>query len=107
MPYVRDRVLHDAGRHRPAQQSVSSVFSVVGAVWPDTVNSERRAAVLTVAREVASRATDPARITQALTAARVQTRFPQALQREAYGIASGEAGLAVLCAAFDQSAPSD
>ena len=58
-----------------------------------------------VSHEVAIRATDPERIGQALAAASGQTRFPQTLRREGYGIASGDAGLAVLCAAYDREEP--
>ncbi|MGH4007326.1 MAG: lanthionine synthetase C family protein [Pseudonocardiaceae bacterium] len=60
---------------------------------------------MVVARDVAVRVADPGRISAALTAARGQTRFPQSLRWKPYGIAEGEAGLAVMCAYLDACLP--
>jgi lantibiotic biosynthesis protein len=60
-----------------------------------------------IAREVAVRATDPERISVALAAAGRQTRYPQSLHWAPYGIAAGDAGLAVLCAYLDMCLPDE
>jgi hypothetical protein len=64
-------------------------------------------AALTIAQAVAARASDPGSISQANAAASRQTRYPQSLQREAYGIASGDAGLAVMCSYLDTCMPAE
>jgi lantibiotic biosynthesis protein len=60
-----------------------------------------------VARDVAQRATDAARLSDAFVAARSQTRFPESLYWVPYGIAQGDAGLALMCAYLDACLPSE
>ena len=62
---------------------------------------------MTVARDVAVRASDPGRISAALAAAAGQTHYPQSLHWEPYGIAEGDAALAVMCAYLDACLPSE
>jgi hypothetical protein len=69
------------------------------------LSGERRAAALIIAQAVAARASDPESIAQATAAASRQTRFPESLQREPYGVASGDAGLAVMCSYLDACMP--
>ena len=76
-------------------------------MWRSLLDPERRVAATAVAREVAVRATDPERISAALSAAGEQTRFPRSLHWTPYGIAAGDAGLAVLCSYLDACVPNE
>jgi class I lanthipeptide synthase len=60
---------------------------------------------MAVGREVAVRVRDPARLTAALAAVGSQTQYPESLHWEPYGIAQGDAGLAVMCAYLDRCLP--
>ena len=71
------------------------------------LNPGRRAAAVAVGHEVARRATNPVRISAALAAAGDQTQFPRTLHWEPYGIAAGDAGLAVMCAYLDACLPDE
>jgi hypothetical protein len=62
---------------------------------------------LTVAREVAGRLKDRDLLLAANEAARGQTRFPKTVYWEPYGVAQGDAGLALACAYFDQCFPQE
>ena len=84
---------------------MSSVLPTLSHPWVQVVTGSRGSNAAAVARDVATRATDPELIGQALAAASGQTRYPQTLRREGYGIASGDAGLAILCAAYDRVEP--
>jgi hypothetical protein len=75
--------------------------------WISTLESERRSLAVAVAREVAVRATDPERISAALAAAPTQSQFPRSIHWEPYGVAAGDAGLAVMCAYLDACLPSE
>jgi class I lanthipeptide synthase len=66
--------------------------------WRPVLDSARRVDAVAVARDVAARVSDPACIAAALAAAGGQTRYPESLRWEAYGIAQGDAGLALMCA---------
>jgi len=58
-----------------------------------------------VAKEVAGRLRDRDLLLAANEAARAQTRFPKTVYWEPYGVAQGDAGLALACAYFDQCFP--
>jgi lantibiotic biosynthesis protein len=76
--------------------------------WASVLDSERRRrAAVAVARDVAVRACDPGRISEALARAGRQTRYPQTLRWDPYGIAAGDAGLAVMCAYLDACMPQE
>jgi hypothetical protein len=62
---------------------------------------------MAVGREVAVRVSDPARLSAALAAVGSQTRYPETLHWEPYGIAQGDAGLAVMCAYLDECTPGE
>ncbi len=68
---------------------------------------ERRAAAASVARDVVVRSTDPEYLSIAVAAAGRQTQFPSTLRWEPYGIAAGDAGLALMCAYSDACLPGE
>ena len=73
--------------------------------WGDFIDERLSARAFTVAKEVAARLKDRGVLLAANEAARLQTGFPQTIYWEPYGIAQGDAGLAVACAYFDQCFP--
>ena len=75
--------------------------------WMSVLDPQRRVAAATIAREVIVRSTDPEYRSVALAAAGQQTQFPSALRWDPYGIAAGDAGLAVLCAHMDAWLPGE
>jgi lantibiotic biosynthesis protein len=75
--------------------------------WRPVLDAPRRADALAVALDVAGRATDPARIAAAHAAASDQTRFPQSLRWQPYGVAQGDAGVALLCAGLHACRPGE
>lgn len=77
------------------------------ASWRSPLDPGRRAMALRVARDVAARVTDPGRLATALAASTRQTLFPQTLDRRTYGVADGDAGLAVACGYFDACLPGE
>ncbi|MEV0991279.1 lanthionine synthetase C family protein [Streptomyces sp. NPDC049949] len=70
--------------------------------WESALDANRRSAVLFVARDVAVRTTDRARITRSMPAARRQSRHPESVHWNPYGLAGGDAGIALMCSYFDQ-----
>ena len=60
-----------------------------------------------MAREVAARFRDRERIEAASAAAGQQTAFPNSVRWEPYGIAQGDAGLALMCAYLDACFPAE
>ncbi|MFD6231886.1 lanthionine synthetase C family protein [Streptomyces sp. NPDC060232] len=60
---------------------------------------------LFVARDVAVRVTDRARIMKSLPLARRQSRYPEFVNWNPYGLADGNSGIAVMCSYFDQCLP--
>jgi hypothetical protein len=87
------------------QQPDPRLEQAPAAVWRPVLDPDRRPDVLAVARDVATRASDPARIAKALAAAGAQTRFPESLRWKAYTIGQGDAGLALMCASLDAWLP--
>ena len=75
--------------------------------WGATLGADQAAAAATVAREVAHRLRDREQIEAANAAAARQTAFPKSVYWEPYGIAQGDAGLAVLCAYLDSCFPEE
>jgi lantibiotic biosynthesis protein len=73
------------------------VLNVQRGPWGATLRADQAAAAATVAREVAHRLRDREQIEAANAAAARQTAFPKSVYWEPYGIAQGDAGLAVLC----------
>lgn len=72
------------------------------ASWSTRLDPIRRDAAITVARDVAHRASDRQRLSRALAAAAHQTRFPQTLQWQAHALADGHAGIALMCSYLDR-----
>jgi len=77
------------------------------ASWSSIVDSNRRAVAMAVARDVAQRTTDAARLSAALAAARRQTRFPESLYWVPFEVAQGDAGLALMCSYLDACLPDE
>jgi lantibiotic biosynthesis protein len=75
--------------------------------WGPFIDERLSAQAFAVAKEVAARLKDRAVLLAANDAAREQTRFPKTIYWEPYGVAQGDAGLAVACAYFDQCFPDE
>ncbi|MGW8784442.1 lanthionine synthetase C family protein [Streptomyces sp. NPDC055796] len=71
------------------------------------MDASRRSAALFVARDVAVRATDRSRIARSLPVARRQTRFPESVRWDPWGLSGGSAGIALLCSYLDQCLPQE
>ncbi len=84
------------GEDRPSTQA-----------WESVLEPERRKAALAVARDVARRGSDLALIAEALAAAGRQTQYPETIRWVPYGVAEGDAGLALMCAAFSACRPQE
>src|SRR3954470_2108815 len=89
------------------QQPDRRIGQVSAPAWRPVLDAGRRADAVAVARHVADRASDPARIAAALAAVGAQTNYPESLRWEAYGIAQGDAGLALMCASLDAWRPGE
>jgi hypothetical protein len=73
--------------------------------WGPFIDDHLATRVVTVAKDVAARLKDRDALLAANEAAREQTRFPRTIYWEPYGLAQGDAGLAVASAYFDQCFP--
>jgi lantibiotic biosynthesis protein len=73
--------------------------------WGRSLGADQATAALEVAREVAIRLQDPDRIEAANATAAQQTAFPKSVYWEPYGIAQGDAGLALVCGYLDACFP--
>lgn len=69
------------------------------------LDKSRAAEAQAIALDVAARVADRARLDQALSLAARQTQFPDALHWQSYGIAQGDAGLALFCGYLDAHEP--
>jgi hypothetical protein len=69
------------------------------------LSPESAGAAISVALDVAGRLRDLACVAAALAAAADQTAFPESIHWEPYGVAQGDAGLAVLCGYLDACFP--
>jgi hypothetical protein len=78
---------------------------VSAALWGSVLDPARRGEAARVGVDVARRATDPARIAEALALAPGQTQFPQSLRWTPHSVAEGDAGLALLCSYLDAHEP--
>lgn len=87
------------------RQSTVPVARAVG--WRVTLPAPKAAAALAVARDVAARLTDEARVRAAIEAAARQTAYPRSVHWEPHGIAQGDAGLALLYASMDACLPGE
>jgi hypothetical protein len=74
--------------------------------WATPLGTERSTAIA-VARDVAARTTDRNRLRGAIVSASRQTAFPEAFRWEPYGIAEGDAGLALMCGYVDACLPGE
>jgi hypothetical protein len=74
---------------------------LTGACWAPVLPAPMRTAAVGVAHDLVARCADSERIHAALAAAREQTDYPMSVHWEPYGVAQGDAGLALLsgCAA--------
>lgn len=75
--------------------------------WASALDASRRSATLFVARDVAVRTADRARLRQCLPLARRQTRYPDSVNWNPYGLAEGNSGAAVMCSYADQCLPGE
>ncbi|MFJ9770610.1 lanthionine synthetase C family protein [Kitasatospora sp. NPDC101157] len=75
--------------------------------WASALDASRRSTTLFVARDVAVRVADRARIRQCLPLARRQTRYPEFIKWTPYGLAEGNSGIAVMCSYFDRCLPGE
>ena len=75
--------------------------------WGDFLDERLSARAFAVAKEVAARLKDRGVLLAANEAARLQSHFPRTVYWESYGVAQGDAGLAVACAYFDQCFPGE
>lgn len=73
--------------------------------WRPALGSARAAEARTVALEVAARIADRARLDQALRLAPRQSQFPNVMHWQPYGLAQGDAGLALFCGYLDVVQP--
>jgi lantibiotic biosynthesis protein len=89
------------------QQPERRIGQIAAPAWRPVLDAGRRADAVAVARDVATRASDPARIAAALAATGAQTSYPESVRWEAYGIAQGDAGLALMCASLDACQPGE
>jgi hypothetical protein len=75
--------------------------------WSAALARDRRIDALATACDVAARVTDRQRIEAAIVAARRQTQFPNSVHWEPWGVAQGDAGLALVCAYLDRCFPTE
>jgi lantibiotic biosynthesis protein len=75
--------------------------------WSRVIGADQAAVALAVAREVATRLQDPDRIEAANAAAAQQTAFPKSVYWEPYGVAQGDAGLALMSGHLDSCFPDE
>ena len=75
--------------------------------WTPILEAGEAAQALRVARDVAARLRETARIESAAAAAREQTGFPKSVHWQPHGVAQGYAGLALLCGAADTCMPDE
>ena len=72
-----------------------------------TLGVNQAATAVAEAREVADRLRDPNQIEVATAAAARQTAFPKSVHWEPYGVAQGDAGLALMCSYLDVCFPDE
>jgi hypothetical protein len=75
--------------------------------WTGVLTPERAAVATSVALDAARRLREPARVGAAILAAADQTAFPESVHWEPYGVAQGDAGLALLCGYLDACFPDE
>src|SRR5262245_60556871 len=73
--------------------------------WTRVLDTERANAAIAIATDVANRAVDRHRTAEALALARQQTQFPDSLTWLPYSLASGDAGIALMCSYLQQCQP--
>ena len=73
--------------------------------WEAALAGARRDAAIEAASEVARRFSDPARVREAVEAARLQSDYPRNVGWAPYGVAQGDAGVAVALAYLDRCFP--
>ncbi|HZP87260.1 MAG TPA: lanthionine synthetase C family protein [Burkholderiales bacterium] len=75
--------------------------------WQCAVDDALASQALRVAEDVARRLRDRDALLAANEAARAQTHFPKTIYWEPWGVAQGDAGLALACAYFDRCFPGE
>jgi lantibiotic biosynthesis protein len=78
-----------------------------GQPWQSFVGEDLSKQAFSVAKEVARRLKNRDSVLAANETAFAQTRFPKTIYWEPYGVAQGDAGLALACAYFDQCFPDE
>ena len=86
---------------------MSEALNVQSDPWRAVLGGNQTVAALTVAQEVATRLQDPNQIEVATAAAARQTAFPKSVRWEPYGVAQGDAGLALMCSYLDACFPDE
>jgi len=75
--------------------------------WLTALDSERAATAISMARETASRLSEPKRVQAAAELAKAQTAFPKSVHWQAHSVAQGYAGLALLWGYLDECFPDE
>ena len=75
--------------------------------WDGRPGGEASAAALALAHEVAARVADAGRLQTAIASAPRQTVFPHVVYWQPWGVAQGDAGLALLCGYMDACFPGE
>src|SRR5262245_18350494 len=77
------------------------------AEWRTVLDPEQAATAVSMARTVVARLRDPDSVDAAVAAAAQQTSFPKSVHWQPYGLAQGDAGLAVMCGYLDLCLPDE
>jgi lantibiotic biosynthesis protein len=75
--------------------------------WRPVLDPEQAATAVSMARTVVARLREPEGVEAAVAAAAQQTSFPKSVHWLPYGVAQGDAGLAVMCGYLDQCFPDE
>lgn len=86
---------------------MSQVSEVSSLPWRPVLPAGRAAMAVAVSRQVAERLRLRERVEIAAAAAARQTGFPQSVHWEPYGLAQGDAGLALMCGYLDACFPGE
>ncbi|MDQ1031273.1 hypothetical protein QF035_008855 [Streptomyces umbrinus] len=73
--------------------------------WTSILSAGQQSAALFVAQDVVGRVTDHRILMETLAAAHHQTQYPDSIVWQPHGLASGNAGIAVVCSYVDQYLP--
>lgn len=86
---------------------MSQAVSFGSGVWSPALEGDQAAKAVSTAREVTERFRDCGCVATAYEAAARQTAFPKSVHWQPYGIAQGDAGLALMCGYLDACFPDE